>query len=668
MGKILLWILAAIADIKSIFKGSQDKVHPIESMLNFIDIGLNIGEMETLDDTDCFKYVQFFAATKSTGYEYLEVYIDDVASLKAAGLTGKNKLLVAVHGFLSSHSSPGIRKLKTGAEKLGIDFLGVGWGRIAETLLYEEAAKRVLGVGSCLANFINFLVTEGNIPKNSIHLVGHSLGAHVCGFAGKIFKKKYRLAINRISGLDPAGPLFNKNKPNARLNRKDAHFVDCIFTSRGQYGHKKPICTVNFDPNEGEQCLQPSCKRRFVGRIITAIIGCSHGISVDYFVESMNRTHVFEAERCTDLDDNPVDCQGALMGYPPHKNFSRGIAYLNTNAKYPYTGIAAIANIFKGLFERDKILIESMLEFINNGLDIEEMETLDDTECSHYVKFYVATKLTGYEYVEVDIHEDYLLTAIGLTGNNKVLVAVHGFLNSHSSSGIRKLKAGAEELGIDFIGVGWGKLAKTLLYDEAARKVLGVGGCLADFINFLVTEGNIPKNSIHLVGHSLGAHVCGFAGKIFKKKYRMKINRISGLDPAGPLFNENKPNARLDRGDAHSIDCIFTSRGQYGHKKPICTVNFNPNKGQRLLQPSCKRRFVGRIITAIIGCAHGISVDYFVESMKESHDFKAEYCTDLDGHPVDCQGALMGYPPHTNFSRGIAYLTTNSKYPYGKKP
>ena len=42
---------------------------------------------------------------------------------------------------------------------------------------------------------------------------------------------------------------------------------------------------------------------------------------------------------------------------------------------------------------------------------------------------------------------------------------------------------------------------------------------------------------LHLVGHSLGAHVCGQAGYYYSFiSGGEKIERIDGLDPAGPLF------------------------------------------------------------------------------------------------------------------------------------
>lgn len=37
---------------------------------------------------------------------------------------------------------------------------------------------------------------------------------------------------------------------------------------------------------------------------------------------------------------------------------------------------------------------------------------------------------------------------------------------------------------------------------------------------------------------------CGFVGK------KMKLNRISGLDPAGPTFRDKNSTERLDKSDA----------------------------------------------------------------------------------------------------------------------
>ena len=45
------------------------------------------------------------------------------------------------------------------------------------------------------------------------------------------------------------------------------------------------------------------------------------------------------------------------------------------------------------------------------------------------------------------------------------------------------------------------------------------------------------------IGHSLGGQACGLAGKhlINEGGDKLKFDRISGMDPAGPLFCEDVP-------------------------------------------------------------------------------------------------------------------------------
>lgn len=85
--------------------------------------------------------------------------------------------------------------------------------------------------GKQLAAFIELLHKEFNIDMNSVHLIGHSLGAHCAGFASKNLKSNHNLTIGRITGLDPAGPSFTVSNPNNRLDKSDANFVEVLHTN-----------------------------------------------------------------------------------------------------------------------------------------------------------------------------------------------------------------------------------------------------------------------------------------------------------------------------------------------------------------------------------------------------------------------------------------------------
>lgn len=65
---------------------------------------------------------------------------------------------------------------------------------------------------------------------HSLVVVGHSLGAHIAGMAGKKLIENQRVRIGAIIGLDPAGVLFDVNETNYRLADTDADYVQVIHT------------------------------------------------------------------------------------------------------------------------------------------------------------------------------------------------------------------------------------------------------------------------------------------------------------------------------------------------------------------------------------------------------------------------------------------------------
>ena len=81
--------------------------------------------------------------------------------------------------------------------------------------------------------FIDFLIETSGTSIKQFHLIGHSLGSHVVGWAGALSHS--RGTISRITGLDPAGPLFFLNNTETRLDPSDADFVDIIHTDSGSF-------------------------------------------------------------------------------------------------------------------------------------------------------------------------------------------------------------------------------------------------------------------------------------------------------------------------------------------------------------------------------------------------------------------------------------------------
>ena len=84
------------------------------------------------------------------------------------------------------------------------------------------------------------------------------------------------------------------------------------------------------------------------------------------------------------------------------------------------------------------------------------------------------------------------------------------------------------------IAVDWGKLATpafgtlgTAFYSSAVSNVKVVGQRLGDFISWLSNQSLIDVENTHLVGHSLGAHVSGWAGNTVTNLTGKTVGRIT---------------------------------------------------------------------------------------------------------------------------------------------
>ena len=111
----------------------------------------------------------------------------------------------------------------------------------------------------------------------------------------------------------------------------------------------------------------------------------------------------------------------------------------------------------------------------------------------------------------------------------KVKFIVHGFTQNGQSAWVKEM---ARELlrkeNMNVIVVDWGPGSSVLnLYDAAAGNTRLVGAQVADLIDVLNRKFHVALEKFHIIGHSLGAHVAGFAGEKLVKSGKV-IGRITG--------------------------------------------------------------------------------------------------------------------------------------------
>ena len=183
------------------------------------------------------------------------------------------------------------------------------------------------------------------------HLIGFSLGAHVAGFTGQEVQN-----ISRITGLDPASPLFEGYPARVRLDPSDAQFVDVIHSNgdgfmRGGLGSYTPMGHVDFYPNGGR--VQAGCSSLLLGALTDILSGkwnslCNHRRAFKFFIDSVrSRSCSFPAFSCESFENflkgncftcGPEGKQCSNMGYYAYQSAGRGPMYLITREKEPFCG------------------------------------------------------------------------------------------------------------------------------------------------------------------------------------------------------------------------------------------------------------------------------------------------------------------------------------------
>ncbi|KAF7412701.1 hypothetical protein HZH66_001597 [Vespula vulgaris] len=270
--------------------------------------------------------------TRENPFGEEQLFLNNTEVLYASHFNESRPTKFIVHGFSDTGNEAWVRGL-IDAYLLheDVNVIVVGWGILAADV-YPVAANNTRKVGEFFGDFLEFLNRESNLEYKDVHISGHSLGSHVAGFAGAYLDGR----IGRITGLDPASPLFETISgivdPEFRLDPTDAQFVDVIHTSGPAFGFLAPLGHADFYPNNGE-FPQPGCS------FLPTTTYCSHSRAHQFMTESIGSTAGFKARTCESwekykerrCDYNPI----VLMGEYASTSL-RGKFYLSTNDEPPF--------------------------------------------------------------------------------------------------------------------------------------------------------------------------------------------------------------------------------------------------------------------------------------------------------------------------------------------
>ncbi|XP_026740983.1 pancreatic lipase-related protein 2-like [Trichoplusia ni] len=282
-------------------------------------------DQDLLDEIehDSENLYQLFTRKNPITPQTLVIY--DVDSIQNSNFNPDLKTVVVAHGWLGSQNNEMNALIRDAyLAKEDVNLIVVDWRRLA-VANYVTAARGIPAVGRALGEFLQFLNNRHGLDYNEVHLVGFSLGAHLVGNAGRLLNGQ----IARITGLDPAGPLWNIN--SNRLNPNDAIYVEAVHTDGDTFeglGIGSDVGNANFYVNGGTS--QPGC--------LTLI--CNHNRAYRLFAASVTYDHL-TGRRCSNNIQLSLNlCRGDRlnMGNTDIRKSVTGVRKfrVNTRRSYPY--------------------------------------------------------------------------------------------------------------------------------------------------------------------------------------------------------------------------------------------------------------------------------------------------------------------------------------------
>ncbi|KAM5272342.1 pancreatic triacylglycerol lipase [Ctenodactylus gundi] len=250
---------------------------------------------------------RFLLYTNENQNNYQAV-VADASSIRNSNFRTDRKTRFIIHGFIDKGEESWLANMcKNMFLVESVNCICVDW-KGGSRALYTQASQNIRVVGAEVAYFVNVLQSQFGYSPSNVHVIGHSLGSHAAGEAGR----RTNGAIGRITGLDPAEPCFQGTPELVRLDPSDAQFVDVIHTDAAPiipnlgFGMSQTAGHLDFFPNGGLE--MPGCQKNILSQIVDIdgiwagtrnFAACNHLRSYKYYTDSIVNPTGFAGFSCS---------------------------------------------------------------------------------------------------------------------------------------------------------------------------------------------------------------------------------------------------------------------------------------------------------------------------------------------------------------------------------
>ncbi|XP_026349863.1 phospholipase A1 member A isoform X1 [Ursus arctos] len=278
--------------------------------------------------------------------------VQENSDIQNSGFNATLGTKLLIHGFRALGTKPSWidQFIGTLLRAANANVIAVDWV-YGSTGVYFSAVGNVVKLGLEISRFLRKLLELG-VPESSIHIIGVSLGAHVGGVVGHLYKGQ----LGRITGLDPAGPEYTKASLEERLDPGDALFVEAVHTDADNLGIRIPVGHVDYFVNGGQD--QPGCPT-FIHAGYSYLI-CDHMRAVHLYISALENSCPFVAFPCVNykafLAGQCLDCFNPFLLSCPRIGLMEQSSvkieplpkevkvFLLTTAQAPYCGLCAASH------------------------------------------------------------------------------------------------------------------------------------------------------------------------------------------------------------------------------------------------------------------------------------------------------------------------------------